>query len=171
MASNSPDNETPNGRPFKRRRVAVACDACRTRKSRCDGKRPSCSLCQDLGFECVYTPPPTAANIIVQKDYLHRLEDRVKRLEESFGGMKGDLNGLAKRVDCGPERDRERESAISGRNTEESQGEARIAAPMPDLIGTEDSVDGMGAVIFADEEDSGFFGKFTYLLDEESLDC
>lgn len=158
MASNSPDNEIPNGRPSKRRRVAVACDACRTRKSRCDGRQPSCSLCQDLGFECVYTPPPAAANVIVQKAYLHGLEDRVKRLEELFGAVRGDLDGLAKRVDCGPERDGERESAISGRNAGESQVEARIAAAMPDLIGTEDSVDGMGAVIFADEEDSGFFG-------------
>lgn len=171
MASNSPDNEIPNGRPSKRRRVAVACDACRTRKSRCDGKQPSCSLCQDLGFECVYTPPPTAANVIVQKVYLHGLEDRVKRLEESFGAVRGDLDGLAKRVDCGPDKDRERESFIYGRNAGESQSEARIAAPMPDLIGTEDSVDGMGAVIFADEEDSGFFGKRTYLLDEAILDC
>lgn len=107
----------------------------------------------------------------MQKDYLHGLEDRVKRLEESFGAVRGDLDGLAKRVDCGPERDRERESAISGRDVRESQGEARIAAPMPDLIGTEDSVDGMGAVIFADEEDSGFFGKCTYLLHGGILDC
>ncbi|KAJ5446850.1 Transcription factor [Penicillium cf. griseofulvum] len=158
MASNSPDNETPNGRPSKRRRVAIACDACRTRKSRCDGKRPSCSLCQDLGFECVYTPPPTAANVIVQKDYLHGLEERVKRLEESLGAVRGDLDGLAKRVDYGPEEDRDRQSAVSGRNAGESQDETRNAAPMPGLIGTEDSVDGMGAVIFADEEDSGFFG-------------
>lgn len=166
MASNSPDNETPNGRPSKRRRVSVACDACRTRKSRCDGKRPSCSLCQDLGFVCVYTPPPTAANIIVHKDYLHGLEDRVKRLEESYGAVRGDLDGLAKRVDDGPERGRERESALSGRNAKESQDETRIAARMPDLIGTEDSVDGMGAVIFADEEDSGFFGKCICLIRE-----
>ncbi|CAI7564144.1 unnamed protein product [Penicillium glandicola] len=156
MVSNSPDNETTSGRPSKRRRVAIACDACRTRKSRCDGKRPSCSLCQDLVFECVYTPPPTATNVIVQKDYLHGLEDRVKKLEQSFGAVRGDLDGLVKRIDCGPER----ESVISGRNAgkSQSQGETRIAAPMPDLIGTEDSVDGMGAVIFADEEDSGFFG-------------
>ncbi|KAJ5963484.1 uncharacterized protein N7479_003360 [Penicillium vulpinum] len=158
MASNSPDNETPNERPSKRRRVAIACDACRTRKSRCDGKRPSCSLCQDLGFDCVYTPPPTAANVIVQKDYLHGLEDRVKRLEESLGAVRGDLDGLVKRVDSRPEKDRERESVISGQNVGEGQEQTRIAAPMPDLIGTEDSVDGMGAVIFADEEDSGFFG-------------
>jgi hypothetical protein len=117
-----------------------------------------------LGFACVYTPPPTAANVIVQKDYLHGLEDRVKRLEESFGAVRGDLDGLAKRVDCGPPRDTERESAISGRNAGESEDGTRIAAPMPDLTGTEDSVDGMGAVIFADEEDSGFFGRCICLI-------
>lgn len=115
---------------------------------------------------CVYTPPPTAANIIVHKDYLHGLEDRVKRLEESYGAVRGDLDGLAKRVDDGPERGRERESALSGRNAKENQDETRIAARMPDLIGTEDSVDGMGAVIFADEEDSGFFGKCICLIRE-----
>jgi hypothetical protein len=119
-----------------------------------------------LGFECVYTPPPTAANVIVQKDYLHGLEDRVKRLEESLGAVRGDLDGLAKRVDYGPEGDRDRQSAISGQNAGESQDEMRIAAPMPGLIGTEDSVDGMGAVIFADEEDSGFFGKCICLIKE-----
>ncbi|KAJ5787283.1 hypothetical protein N7457_002273 [Penicillium paradoxum] len=153
MASNSPENETPNERPSKRRRVAIACDACRTRKSRCDGKRPSCSLCLDLGFECVYTPPPTAANVIVQKDYLHGLEERVKRIEASLGSVRGDLDGLTKRVDCGLER-----PALCDHDSRAGQDETRVAAPMPDLIGTEDSVDGMGAVIFADEEDSGFFG-------------
>jgi hypothetical protein len=29
---------------------------------------------------------------------------------------------------------------------------------IPDLSGSEDAVDAMGAVVFADEEDSGFFG-------------
>lgn len=163
MVLNSPETEVPDERPSKRRRVAVACDACRIRKSRCDGKRPSCSLCQDLGFECVYTPPPTAANVIVQKDYLHGLEERVKRIEESLGSVRGDLDGLTKRVDCKPEKDKEKESAVSGHDLREGQDGTRAAAPMPDLIGTEDSVDGMGAVIFADEEDSGFFGKLTCL--------
>lgn len=158
MASNPPDAEAPDERPSKRRRVAVACDACRIRKSRCDGKRPSCSLCQDLGFECVYTPPTTAANVIVQKDYLLGLEERVKRIEESLGSVRGDLDGLTKKVDCKPESER-----VSNHDLREGQDETRAAAPMPDLIGTEDSVDGMGAVIFADEEDSGFFGNLTYL--------
>ncbi|KAF4264210.1 hypothetical protein CNMCM8812_003681 [Aspergillus fumigatus] len=66
--------ETPSdqlslqGPPGKRRRVALACDVCRTRKSRCDGIRPQCSMCKDLGFECAYTPPVTATNVIVQKE-------------------------------------------------------------------------------------------------------
>lgn len=31
--------------------------------------------------------------------------------------------------------------------------------PLPDFVGTEDTVDAMGAVAFADEEDCGFFGE------------
>lgn len=31
--------------------------------------------------------------------------------------------------------------------------------PSPDFAGTEDTVDAMGAVAFADEEDCGFFGE------------
>lgn len=139
--SDSPDND--NTQPTsKRRRVAVACDACRTRKSRCDGSRPRCSLCIDLGFECVYTPPTTANNVIVQKDYLHGLEERVKKLEESFVAVRGDVDGLVAR---------EQGSDLTGRSED---GRASV----PDLIGTEDEVDAMGAVTFADEEDSGFFG-------------
>ncbi|KAJ5889848.1 hypothetical protein N7504_010658 [Penicillium tannophilum] len=143
-------SEEPNpteGRASKRRRVAVACDACRSRKSRCDGVRPRCSLCVDLGFECMYTPPATATNVIVQKEYLHGLEDRVKRLEESFRTVRSDVDGLTVRVDRVPEaRDRE------------VRGEVRSAIHVSDLIGPEDSVDAMGAISFADEEDSGFFG-------------
>ncbi|KAJ6108028.1 hypothetical protein N7523_009351 [Penicillium sp. IBT 18751x] len=139
--SDSPDNE--NAQPAsKRRRVAVACDACRTRKSRCDGSRPRCSLCIDLGFECIYTPPVTANNLIVQKDYLHGLEERVKKLEESLVAVRGDVDGLVARENVG---------VIGGRNEDRR-------ASVPDLVGTEDEVDAMGAVTFADEQDSGFFG-------------
>ncbi|KAJ5133966.1 uncharacterized protein N7443_004411 [Penicillium atrosanguineum] len=139
--SDSPDNEIAQP-TSKRRRVAVACDACRTRKSRCDGSRPRCSLCIDLGFECIYTPPLTANNVIVQKDYLHGLEERVKKLEESFVAVRGDVDGLAAR---------EKGAEVGGRDEE-----GRVS--VPDLVGTEDEVDAMGAVTFADEEDSGFFG-------------
>ncbi|KAI9730716.1 MAG: hypothetical protein M1834_005685 [Cirrosporium novae-zelandiae] len=41
----------------KRRCVSSACTACRKRKSKCDGKTPSCAACLSVyGTECVYDP-------------------------------------------------------------------------------------------------------------------
>ncbi|KAJ5655508.1 hypothetical protein N7507_007458 [Penicillium longicatenatum] len=148
---------TSEAQASKRRRVAVACDACRTRKSRCDGLRPRCSLCADLGFECMYTPPATATNVIVQKEYLHGLEDRVKRLEDCFRTVRSDVDGLTVRVDRGPEA------------REGVRGEVRDAIHVSDLVGHEDSVDAMGAISFADEEDSGFFGMTPFVQKGFSL--
>jgi hypothetical protein len=45
----------------KRRERAViaaqACETCRSRKSKCDEKRPKCSLCTRLNVECRYREP------------------------------------------------------------------------------------------------------------------
>ncbi|KAJ5934757.1 hypothetical protein N7466_004304 [Penicillium verhagenii] len=157
MAPSEDPSPTPEVRPSKRRRVAVACDACRSRKSRCDGTRPRCSLCTDLGFECMYTPPATATNVIVQKEYLHGLEDRVKKLEDSLKSVRDDIDGLVVRVDRVPEA---HPVAVRGGAGVGSSQEAHGAVPVSDseLVGPEDSVDAMGAISFADEEDSGFFG-------------
>ncbi|TKA61908.1 hypothetical protein B0A55_12449, partial [Friedmanniomyces simplex] len=43
----------PGGRQ-KRTLIESACSACRRRKSRCDGERPSCSRCHTLRTECIY---------------------------------------------------------------------------------------------------------------------
>ncbi|RHZ58559.1 hypothetical protein CDV55_105521 [Aspergillus turcosus] len=130
--------------PGKRRRVALACDVCRTRKSRCDGIRPQCGMCKDLGFECVYTPPVTATNVIVQKDYLKDLESRVKSLEQNLTTMRSDLSGLA--------------AQMTSRSAP-SEGQLEPChEPLADLTGPEDPIDAMGAVTFADEEDCGYFG-------------
>jgi len=40
------------GRP--RKRVSQACDKCRSRKDKCDGKKPACSTCIANGRECSY---------------------------------------------------------------------------------------------------------------------
>ncbi|ESZ92488.1 hypothetical protein SBOR_7151 [Sclerotinia borealis F-4128] len=37
-----------------RKRVSQACDKCRSRKDKCDGKRPSCSTCLTHGRTCSY---------------------------------------------------------------------------------------------------------------------
>lgn len=85
----------------------------------------------------------------MQKDYFFGLEDRIKKLEESFVSVKGDVDGLISRAEKG----------INVGDVGEGENERRTV-PIPTLIGTEDSVDAMGAVTFADEEDSGFFGTF-----------
>jgi Fungal Zn(2)-Cys(6) binuclear cluster domain len=40
----------------KRRRITLACNACRDRKVRCDGRRPICSRCakKRIESECIY---------------------------------------------------------------------------------------------------------------------
>ncbi|KAF2195226.1 hypothetical protein K469DRAFT_681562 [Zopfia rhizophila CBS 207.26] len=42
---------------YPRRRATIACEICRSRKSRCDGSRPKCRLCTELNAECIYREP------------------------------------------------------------------------------------------------------------------
>lgn len=107
----------------------------------------------------MYTPPPTATNVIVQKDYLHGLEERVKRLEEGMVGVRGEIDGLVGRVDGGAGRESASSGGLQTVREVEDDGQRAVAVAGSDLVGTEDSVDAMGAVTFADEEDSGFFGR------------
>ncbi|KAI8936430.1 hypothetical protein NX059_006838 [Plenodomus lindquistii] len=69
-ARQSPDGIRPPLRPLlpaaapradmpplqsKRARVSLACAACRTRKTKCDGERPKCSECTSRDSDCRYT--------------------------------------------------------------------------------------------------------------------
>lgn len=116
----------------------------------------------------MYRPPTTATNIIVQKEYvvsprlqpcphtlltchsyLQTLESRVHQLEDSLSTVKDDLGRLSSRVSQG---------GGSETASSEPHHHARQLTPLRDLVGTEDSVDAMGTITLADEEDSGFFG-------------
>ncbi|KAF5008366.1 hypothetical protein FDECE_5350 [Fusarium decemcellulare] len=48
---------TESGVDYPRRRATIACEVCRSRKSRCDGTKPKCKLCTELGAECIYREP------------------------------------------------------------------------------------------------------------------
>ncbi|KFX92161.1 hypothetical protein O988_07389 [Pseudogymnoascus sp. VKM F-3808] len=48
---------TDAGSDYPRRRATIACEICRSRKSRCDGSKPKCRLCVELGAECIYREP------------------------------------------------------------------------------------------------------------------
>lgn len=133
--------------PNKRRRIALACSACRTRKSRCDGARPRCSLCTDLGFECVYVQSASSANVIVGKEYLSQLEDRVQSIEETLSIFRENITTLSQNVRVA--------EILPG---SESDGTIVESAQLQEVTNGQDSVDGMGAAVFANEEESGFFG-------------
>lgn len=101
------DNDGAEGRDPKRRRIARACDMCRKKKIKCDGKAPKCSHCENYKTECIFTPqekkraPPKGAK------YIEGLENRLGRMEsllrmsgllaEDDGG-KTDLGTLEKRL-------------------------------------------------------------------------
>ncbi|KAF4967059.1 hypothetical protein FSARC_5350 [Fusarium sarcochroum] len=59
---------------FQRKRATTACHLCRTRKTKCDNQRPSCTKCRELGANCVYHDNPNPANQIMDRlDYLIQL--------------------------------------------------------------------------------------------------
>ncbi|KAG5786986.1 hypothetical protein H9Q69_013943 [Fusarium xylarioides] len=77
----------------RRRKVTLACDPCRERKSRCDGIKPICSTCRRraLGIEqCVYRAGN--ARTECSDDYTRALHDRIRYLERQLQQASG-LNG------------------------------------------------------------------------------
>ena len=61
------------------KRQAQACDRCRSKKTRCDGKRPQCSQCAAVGFECRISDK--LLRKAYPKGYTESLEERVRELE------------------------------------------------------------------------------------------
>lgn len=96
-----------NGRDAKRRRIARACDMCRKKKIKCDGKEPKCSHCQNYKTECIFTQVEKKRNPPKGAKYIESLENRLGRMEsllrlsglltEDDGG-RTDLGTLEKRL-------------------------------------------------------------------------
>ncbi|KAF5538645.1 transcriptional regulatory [Fusarium mexicanum] len=59
----------------------------------CDGQRPSCSSCLTLGFDWLYEPGDSATNVIVRKDYVSDLEQRVSSVEHNLQRLNDVLKG------------------------------------------------------------------------------
>ncbi|KAF4594985.1 fungal specific transcription factor [Ophiocordyceps camponoti-floridani] len=80
----------------KRRRIARACDMCRKKKIKCDGKLPACTHCINYKTDCVFTQvekkrsPPKGAK------YIEGLENRLGRMEHLLK-----LSGLLSQDDNG----------------------------------------------------------------------
>lgn len=61
--------------PPPKKRVSQACDSCRSRKAKCDGKLPTCSGCAANPGKCVYSTPKKRRGL--PSGYTHDLERKV----------------------------------------------------------------------------------------------
>ncbi|EEP79719.1 FacB protein [Uncinocarpus reesii 1704] len=71
-------------------RVAQACDRCRSKKIRCDGIRPCCSQCANVGFECKTSDK--LSRRAFPRGYTESLEERVRSLEAEVRELKSLLD-------------------------------------------------------------------------------
>lgn len=71
-------------------RTAQACDRCRAKKSKCDGKVPACSLCAAIGIKCIVSDK--LSRRAFPKGYTETLEDRVRQLEAENLKLQGLLD-------------------------------------------------------------------------------
>ncbi|KAL7911404.1 fungal-specific transcription factor domain-containing protein [Trichoderma velutinum] len=154
----------------KRRRIALACNACRLRKSRCDGRRPSCSSCLSFGFDCQYEPSESTTNVIVRKEYVSDLDQRVAAVEQVVQRLNHELAGHLSACSSNSQSCPSKSShplAYSAAVMQEKEGFVR-ATGLEEPQDEDASTNGM-AMTFVEERTSAFFGgssnmSFTRLL-------
>lgn len=100
-------DSTEAGAPqTKRKRVSLACDACRAAREKCDGLQPQCSPCTSQSRNCSYTPASKKRG--VQTGYLRTIElslawvlDQVPESERALHAFLTDRNSTAAQLLCG----------------------------------------------------------------------
>ena len=78
-------------------RIAQACDRCRSKKIRCDGVRPTCSQCANVGFECKTSDK--LSRRAFPRGYTESLEERVRALETEVRELKDLLDEKDEKID------------------------------------------------------------------------
>ena len=78
-------------------RIAQACDRCRSKKIRCDGIRPTCTQCSNVGFECKTSDK--LSRRAFPRGYTESLEDRVRGLEAEVRELKELLDEKDEKID------------------------------------------------------------------------
>jgi hypothetical protein len=139
---------------------------------RCDGQRPTCSSCQSLDLDCQYEPSDSATNIVVRKDYVSDIEQRVTSVEKLLqrlndvvkGHLSPCVNNGSAFGPCHPANvGRSLTPAVNVTQTNETRA---IGLEEPQ---DEDATTNGMAMTFAEEHTSAFFGEssnvgFTQLL-------
>ncbi|KAJ9144077.1 Fungal specific transcription factor domain-containing protein [Pleurostoma richardsiae] len=141
----------------KRKRVPVACSACRARKSRCDGLRPKCSSCTAQQIDCIYAHNVNLAaggNATVPAMFLELVERRLTSVERDVRILKRqstDPSLASVAVPVGHD-DHDDVTPRSNAHASAASEDAFDFGVSPD------ATDGVGTIEFTDEEDSAYFG-------------
>lgn len=67
------------GPAAKKRKVTLACESCRNRKSKCDGTKPQCGNCSQRSERCVYRL--TNPQLAEANEYIESLVNKIAELE------------------------------------------------------------------------------------------
>ncbi|KAJ5109418.1 hypothetical protein N7456_006093 [Penicillium angulare] len=131
-----------------RRRSARACESCRHRKIKCDGKKPACGQCIYHKNRCVYED----AKRIRDEKQLKSLTGRIEKYEKLFRSLEGDVD---------PHIARKIRKAMKIKDGLQSELFAEEESDSSSSVGSLDAVDIVGEDLDRNENTraAGFFGK------------
>lgn len=89
----------------KRKRVAKACQKCRSMKSKCDGQRPTCSRCQGYGYTCVYRLQRPRLRTGTDDRFNHSISERLPDLCDAIQLQERLLDHVISLLPSGPEQE------------------------------------------------------------------
>jgi len=111
-------------------RIAQACDRCRSKKIRCDGIRPCCSQCANVGFEC--RTSDKLSRRAFPRGYTESLEERVRALEAEVRELKDLLDEKDEKIDMlSKMHNNRRPSAESANNSPAADPRKSAGSPAP----------------------------------------
>ncbi|CAG7917526.1 unnamed protein product [Penicillium olsonii] len=124
MEDDHPDaSADPKSLPMqKRRRVGRACDECRRKKIKCDGKQP-CTHCTVYSYECSYDQPSNRRRNPAPQ-YVEALEARLQKAEALLKTVLPNVNLDDPQLDV-----HATEQRFAAAQKEKQATEAKLAAP------------------------------------------
>merc|ERR1712093_215359 len=134
-------------------RIAQACDRCRSKKIRCDGIRPCCSQCANVGFECKTSDK--LSRRAFPRGYTESLEERVRSLEGEVRELKDLLDEKDEKIDMLSKMHSNRRPSMSSASPPvESRKELVATPPKEDIF----RVQASPLLLGAENADSYFMG-------------
>ena len=125
-----------NGKSYRtRRRALQACEACRSKKSKCDNDRPSCGSCIQHGIECIYKASNIAPMYLFAVLYCadDRLDPGTEILLDKLKEVMSMLNDYSQRLNRIEQSTRIREKDLPHRhNLKSAFSPTDIPAPLDD---------------------------------------